>query len=69
MHVPKRRVRETIEHVIDTREGLDAKEFSFQYRHVVESMTGEGVDFGYDDAFTVTAKDGELIFSYEKVKD
>jgi len=70
MDLPKRRVRKIIEHVIDTGDdGLDAKEFSHQQRHIIEAMQSEGVDLSYDDAFTVTAHDGEVIFSYvEKEK-
>lgn len=69
MNVPTKRIRKTVEWVIDTEGGIDAKEFGMQYRHISNAMQDDGVDLGYDDAFTVTATEGEIVFSYEKVKD
>lgn len=68
MQIPKKRSIKTIEYVIDTSdysEGIDAKEFTFQYNNIIGRMENEdGVDFSYDDAFRVRAVDGEIIFSF-----
>lgn len=69
MDVPTKRVRKIVEHVIDTEGGIDAKQFSFSVKMIHDAMQTDGVDLGYDDAYTVTATEGEIIFSYEKVKD
>lgn len=69
MNIPERRIVSTIEYVINTEdypEGLDAKEFSFQYGHVLNSMRDDGVSLEFDDAFHVRAADGEIIFSCRK---
>ena len=70
MDLPRKRTRKITEWVIDTGdEGIDAKQFNQSVRYLQTMMAEDGVDLSYDDAFTVMAGDGEIVFSYEKKRD
>lgn len=68
-----RRTKTVIEYVMFVGEGgnvIDAKSFDYHYRQIRKRMEkGDGVDFSYDDAFTVHLTDDEIIFRLAPTDD